>query len=90
MSPFPEFWRQRWQRSRIGQWLQWLRHRHAPEPGTIVLGQRRIYILPTRQGLGFALALLVMLIGAINYNLSLVCTQGFATNAVVILQGRLN
>ena len=71
MSPFPEFWRQRWQRSRSGQWLQWLRHRHAPEPGTIVLGQRRIYILPTRQGLGFALALLVMLIGAINYNLSL-------------------
>ena len=59
MSPFPEFWRQRWQRSRSGQWLQWLRHRHAPEPGTIVLGQRRIYILPTRQGLGFALALLV-------------------------------
>jgi uncharacterized protein (DUF58 family) len=71
MSPFPELWLQRWQRSRSGQWWQWLRRRHAPEAGTIVLGQRRIYILPTRQGLGFALALLVMLIGAINYNLSL-------------------
>jgi uncharacterized protein (DUF58 family) len=61
----------RWQRSQSHEWLQWLRRRHAPEPGTIVLGQRRIYVLPTRQGLGFVLALLVMLIGAINYNLSL-------------------
>ena len=64
-------WQRHWQRSQSHEWLQWLRRRHAPEPGTIVLGQRRIYILPTRQGLGFVLALLVMLIGAINYNLSL-------------------
>lgn len=35
------------------------------------LGQRRIFILPTRAGMLFALALLVMLIGAINYNLAL-------------------
>lgn len=35
------------------------------------LGQRRIYILPTRGGLLFALALIVMLLGAINYNLAL-------------------
>ncbi len=35
------------------------------------LGQRRIFIVPTRAGLLFATALLVMLIGAINYNLAL-------------------
>lgn len=35
------------------------------------LGQRRIYILPTGSGLFFALALLVMLLTAINYNLAL-------------------
>ena len=35
------------------------------------LGQRRIFILPTRAGLLFALSLLVMLLGAINYNLAL-------------------
>ena len=35
------------------------------------LGQRRIYVLPTGAGLAFALALLVMLIASINYNLSL-------------------
>lgn len=37
----------------------------------IILTQRRIFIIPTRAGLLFALVLLVMLIGAINYNLSL-------------------
>jgi uncharacterized protein (DUF58 family) len=42
-----------------------------PEPGTIVLRQQRVYILPTRPGLAFAMALGVMLIGSINYNLSL-------------------
>lgn len=42
-----------------------------PETGTIFLAQRRVYILPTRQGVTFALALLLMLIGSINYNLSL-------------------
>jgi uncharacterized protein (DUF58 family) len=37
----------------------------------IILTQRRIFIIPTRVGLLFAVVLLVMLIGAINYNLSL-------------------
>lgn len=37
----------------------------------IRLGQRRIFILPSRGGLLFALALVVMLLGAINYNLAL-------------------
>lgn len=35
------------------------------------LGQRRVFIIPTGGGLLFALALLVMLIGAINYDLAL-------------------
>ncbi|MCX7143301.1 MAG: DUF58 domain-containing protein [Proteobacteria bacterium] len=42
-----------------------------PEPGTIFLVQKRVYILPTRPGVAFAVALAVMLIGSINYNLSL-------------------
>ena len=46
------------------------RPRH-PETGTIFLAQRRVYILPTRHGLTFALALMLMLVGSINYNLSL-------------------
>ena len=35
------------------------------------LGQRRVFILPTGAGLLFAVALVVMLIGAINYTLAL-------------------
>lgn len=35
------------------------------------LGQRRIFIVPTRAGFLYAVALFVMLIGAINYNLAL-------------------
>lgn len=41
------------------------------ETGETVLGQRRIFVLPTRAGIGFALALVVMLVASINYNLSL-------------------
>ncbi len=45
--------------------------RRSVESGTLVLNQRRIYIVPSRQGFGFALVLLMMLLGDINYNLSL-------------------
>jgi len=50
---------------------RWLFRLGAPETEPIVLRQRRIYVLPTRAGYGFALALLVMLIASLNYNLSL-------------------
>ena len=45
--------------------------RRTVETGTVVLNQRRIYILPTRRGLGFIFVLVLMLLGDINYNLSL-------------------
>lgn len=41
------------------------------EPTPVELGQRRVYILPTRHGIFIAGLLLVMLLGAINYNTSL-------------------
>lgn len=43
----------------------------GPEPGPIHLVQRRVYILPTKMGIYFASMLLVMLLGAVNYNNSL-------------------
>ena len=45
--------------------------RRTVETGSVVLNQRRIYILPTRQGFGFAFILVLMLLGDLNYNLSL-------------------
>ena len=49
----------------------WLFQLRGPQHGEIVLVQRRIFILPTRPGLLFALVLVLMLTGSINYNLSL-------------------
>lgn len=51
---------------------QLLRGREAEaEAGPIILDRRRIYILPTRHGVLFGVFLLAMLIGSINYSLSL-------------------
>jgi uncharacterized protein (DUF58 family) len=44
------------------------------ERGGIVLGHRRVYIMPSRLGLFFGAAVLILLVGSINYALSL----GFA------------
>ncbi|VAX13258.1 FIG002343: hypothetical protein [hydrothermal vent metagenome] len=46
-------------------------HGDEPVAGAISLGRRNIYILPTRDGLFFAVILILMLIGSINYNNSL-------------------
>lgn len=57
--------------------------RRTVETGTVVLNQRRIYIIPSKQGFAFALVLGLMLLGDINYNLSLgyVLTFLLATTA---------
>lgn len=55
-------------RDRIGDWIFPPR---GPEAGPVVLSQRRVYILPTSAGLMFAVTLALLLIGSINYNLSL-------------------
>jgi uncharacterized protein (DUF58 family) len=49
----------------------WALRRQRYDHGTVTLTQRNIYILPTKPGLAFAVVLLVMLVGDINYNLSL-------------------
>jgi uncharacterized protein (DUF58 family) len=55
----------------------------ASEPLPIALHRRRIYVLPTGFGIGFATLLSVMLLGALNYAnnpaLLLTCTLGAAT-----------
>ncbi|MCE5180259.1 MAG: DUF58 domain-containing protein [Betaproteobacteria bacterium] len=54
-------------KQRFRTWL----FRPKIDSGAVTLNQRRIFILPTRQGFGFAVLLLVMLLGDVNYNLSL-------------------
>jgi uncharacterized protein (DUF58 family) len=53
-------------------WIDtWLYQLRGPQPGPIVLGHRRVYILPTSHGCIFFLVLLLMLAGSVNYALSL-------------------
>jgi len=54
----------------ITRFRNWL-FRPKIEHGTVTLTQRRIFIIPTRQGFMLALVLVLMLLGDINYNLSL-------------------
>ncbi|MDP4030607.1 MAG: DUF58 domain-containing protein [Gallionella sp.] len=68
-------------KTRFRTWL----FRPKIESGTVTLTQRRIFILPTRQGLALTVVLVLMLLGDINYNLSLgyVLTFLLATMAVM-------
>lgn len=53
---------------------EWLRDGSRPERGVITLGQRRVYILPTRAGWYYGATVGLLLLGSINYALQL----GFA------------
>ncbi len=53
---------------RIGDWIG---GQSGVEHGQVLLDRRRVYILPTRAGMIFAAAMLVMLFGSINYSLQL-------------------
>lgn len=57
--------------ARLRDWFYGYR---APERGAITLGQRRVYILPTRLGWFYGATLGILLVGSINYALQL----GFA------------
>ena len=56
------------------RFANWLYGFTPPEHGTVVLVHRRVYIVPARLGWLFAATLAILLIGSINYALSL----GFA------------
>ena len=60
-----------WRTRIYDAFVRWALRVRTPEPAPIVLVQRRVYVLPTRAGIGFFVALLVILLGAINYNLNL-------------------
>lgn len=53
------------------RFVRWALRGRPPEASPIILDQRRVYVLPTRAGLAFALTLVVIMLGAMNYNLSL-------------------
>lgn len=56
------------------RFANWLYGFTPPEQGTVVLVHRRVYIVPTRLGWIFGATLAILLVGSINYAISL----GFA------------
>jgi uncharacterized protein (DUF58 family) len=50
---------------------EWIRRRQGPDALPLTLQRRRLYILPTRAGVGFAVLLFFMLVAGLNYANSL-------------------
>jgi uncharacterized protein (DUF58 family) len=56
---------------------QWIRRRQGEDVLPVTLQRRRLYILPTRTGMAFAVLLLLMLIAGLNYANSLALLTTF-------------
>ena len=61
-----------WKTAQFQRWL----NRRVPPADSVTLDQRKIFILPTREGLFFGVLLVFMVVAAINYQNSLIF--GFA------------
>jgi len=77
-------------RARLAAWMEarrayWRTRATARDAGEVELTQRRVYILPTRAGLGFTVLLLALLVGAINYNLGLGFALTFVAGACAVV-----
>jgi len=68
------------------RFANWLYGFTPPERGTVVLVHRRVYIVPAQLGWFFVLTLLILLIGSINYTLSL----GFGLTFLLAAQVLVN
>jgi len=58
---------------------------NGPELGPILLVQRRVYILPSKMGVYFAAMMLIMLLGAVNYNNSLAYALTFLLASIFFI-----
>ncbi|TAM94026.1 MAG: DUF58 domain-containing protein [Rhodanobacteraceae bacterium] len=78
--------------ARIRRWFPALARGRRPEPLPVRLDRRRVYIVPTRAGLGFAALLAAMLTGALNYQnnsaLLLTCILGATLACSMLLTWR--
>jgi len=50
-----------------GRMARWIRKRQGPDSLPLTLSRRRLYILPTRAGVGFGLLLVIMFVAGLNY-----------------------
>lgn len=58
--------------ARLRKWVNQSVFQLRPvEKGEVFLRQRRVFIVPSRAGFGYALTLVILFIGSVNYNLNL-------------------
>lgn len=69
---------------RAGRFDRFLKRRYV-RTGELRLSRERIFILPTTHGLVFALAIVIMLMGALNYNNSLAFLLTFLLGGVGLI-----
>ena len=50
-----------------GRMARWIRKRQGPDTLPLTLSRTRLYILPTRAGVGFGLLMILMLVAGLNY-----------------------
>src|SRR5688500_18288410 len=62
----------------------WARKRHGIDPDPLILSGRRIYILPTALGIGFALMVFAMFLGAMNYANNLALALAFTLGSLAM------
>jgi uncharacterized protein (DUF58 family) len=78
--------------ARARRWFPGLARGRTPEALPVTLDRRRIYIIPTRAGLGFGVLLAAMLAGALNYQnnaaLLLTCMLGASLACSMLLTWR--
>jgi uncharacterized protein (DUF58 family) len=63
---------------------RWARKRHGVDPDPLTLSTRRIYIIPTGMGIAFALMLMAMFIGAMNYGNNLALGLTFLLGSLAL------
>ena len=73
-----------WREETRSFWRRLLQ-RDGPVPGPVTLNSRRVYIIPSRSGVVFAVILLAMLIGAINYQNSLAFVLTFLLTSLAVV-----
>jgi uncharacterized protein (DUF58 family) len=71
-----------WVRRRADAWAA---RASRADAGEVFLSQRRVYIVPTGAGIGFAALLLVLLIGSVNYSLGLGFALTFTAGACALV-----
>lgn len=64
---------------------EWARRRQGADRLPLTLGRRRLYILPTRAGIGFAVSVVTMLVAGLNYTNSVALLLAFVLGGFALV-----